>query len=203
MPGDLRRGFGAYGAAGPAPGQGAGPGKCGRSWIRNWYWWRVNASSGIELRPVTAENYRACIALEVLPEQRTFVAPNLNSLAEAYVYPAAEARMVYRGEEPVGFVLFHPVTPDRPADGHCIVRFMVDHRFQGEGIARPALRAAVDFIVREHGADRVRLSVVPENERARALYRSEGFIETGDLDDGELVMIKTISSPTPAGSGTG
>jgi diamine N-acetyltransferase len=152
---------------------------------------------------VTPDNFRACIDLQVRPDQRTFVAPNLNSLAEAYVYPAAEARMIYRGDEPVGFVLFHPVTPERPADGHCIVRFMVDHRFQGQGIARPALRAAVDFIAREHTVDQVRLSVVPENERARALYRSEGFAETGELDHGELVMVKPISSPRLGASGSG
>jgi diamine N-acetyltransferase len=119
------------------------------------------------------------------------VAPNVNSLAEAYVYPAAEARMIYRGDAPVGFVLFHPITPERPADGHCIVRFMIDHRFQGQGIGRPALKAAVDWIAREYGVDRVRLSVVPENERARALYRAEGFAETGEVDHDELVMVRT------------
>ena len=152
---------------------------------------------------MTPENYRACIDLRVLPEQSNFVAPNLNSLAEAYVYPAAAARLIYRGDEPVGFVLFHPVTPEHPEDGHGIVRFMIDHRFQGQGLSRPALRAAVDWIVREHGSDRVRLSVVPENDRARALYRSEGFAETGELDHGEVVMVKPISRRTPGGSGTG
>ena len=145
----------------------------------------------IELRPVTPENYRACIEMTVREDQRSFVAPNLNSLAEAYVYPAAEARLIYRGDEPVGFVLFHPIEPERPADGHCIMRFMIDQRYQRQGIARPALRAAVEFIRREHHVDRVRLSVVPENDHARALYRSEGFAETGELEHGELVMIRT------------
>jgi diamine N-acetyltransferase len=143
----------------------------------------------IELRPVTPDNYRACIAMTVLPEQSGFVAPNLNSLAEAYVWPAGEARLIYRDDEPVGFVLFHPIEPERPAEGHCIVRFMVDQRFQGQGIARPALRAAVAWIRQEHHVDRVRLSVVPENDRARALYRSEGFTETGEVDNGEIVMV--------------
>jgi diamine N-acetyltransferase len=153
----------------------------------------MSGSSEIELRPVTAANYKACIELTVLPAQSGYVAPNLKSLAEAYAYPDAEARMIYRGDEPVGFVLFHPVTPERPADGHCIVRFMIDHRFQGQGIGRPALRAAVDWIARERGVDRVRLSVVPENSPARNLYRSEGFTETGEIDHGEIVMVKPLS----------
>jgi diamine N-acetyltransferase len=152
----------------------------------------MSASSEIELRPVTVENYKACIQLAVLPSQSGYVAPNVNSLAEIYVWPAGEARLIYRGEEPVGFVLFHPITPESPADGHCIVRFMVDHRFQRQGIGRPALRAAVDWIAREKGVDLVRLSVVPENAPARHLYASEGFAETGEIDHGEIVMVKKL-----------
>jgi len=114
---------------------------------------------------------------------------------EIYVWPAGEAaRLIYRGEEPVGFVLFPPRSSRKsPADGHCIVRFMIDHRFQGQGIGRHGLRAAVDWIARERGVDRVRLSVVPENTPARSLYRSEGFTETGEIDHGEIVMVKTLS----------
>ncbi len=66
---------------------------------------------------------------------------------------------------------------------------VVDQRHRGQGIARPALRAAVEWIRRERQVHRVRLSVVPQNDRARALYRSEGFRETGELDDGEVVMV--------------
>jgi diamine N-acetyltransferase len=153
----------------------------------------MSASSEIELRPVTVENYKACIQLAVLPSQSDYVAPNVNSLAEIYVWPAGEARLIYRGEEPVGFVLFHPITPESPADGHCIVRFMVDHRFQRQGVGRPALRAAVDWIAREKGVGLVRLSVVPENAPARHLYASEGFAETGEIDHGEIVMVKPLS----------
>ena len=61
---------------------------------------------------------------------------------------------------------------------------------QSRGLGRQALEAAVGWIAREHGADRVRLSVVPQNEQARALYRSAGFVETGEVDDGELVMVR-------------
>jgi diamine N-acetyltransferase len=150
-----------------------------------------NSSMVVELRPVTPENFYACVDMTVRPEQRGFVAPNRNSLAEAYVHPAAEPRLIYRDDEPVGFVMFHPIDPERPADGHGIVRFMLDQRYQGQGLARPALRAALDWIRREHHVDRVRLSVVPENERARALYRAEGFQETGEMDHGEVVMVRT------------
>ena len=128
------------------------------------------------------------------PEQSDFVAPNVVGIAETHIYPDAEPRAVYAGDDPVGFVLFHPVDKDKPAEGHCIVRLMIDHRFQGRGLGRQALEAAVDWIVREHRADRVRLSVVPSNEKARGLYRSAGFVETGELDDGELVMVRSLQA---------
>ena len=150
----------------------------------------------VELRPITAENFQTVIKLEVRPEQSDFVAPNVRGIAETHIYPDAEPRAVYSGDEVVGFVLFHPIDKEKPAEGHCIVRLMIGHRFQGRGLGRQALEAAVDWIVREHGVDRVRLSVVPSNARARGLYRSAGFVETGELDDGEVVMVRQVE-PKP------
>ena len=147
----------------------------------------------VELRPITAEDFPAVIKLEVRPEQAEFVAPNVRGIAETHIYPDAVPRVVYADDELVGFVLFHPVDKDRPEAGYSIVRLMIAHQFQGRGLGRQALEAAVDWIVRERGADRVRLSVVPENEKARALYRTAGFIETGEVDDGELVMVRQIA----------
>jgi diamine N-acetyltransferase len=148
----------------------------------------------VELRPITTENFRAVTKLEVRPEQSSFVAPNVVGIAETYIYPDAEPRAVYAGDDLVGFVLFHPIDKDKPADGHCIVRLMIAHQFQGRGLGRQALEAAVDWVAREHRVDRVRLSVVPSNEKARSLYRSAGFVETGELDDGEIVMVRPLSS---------
>jgi diamine N-acetyltransferase len=146
----------------------------------------------VELRPITAENFEAVIKLEVHPEQAEFVAPNVRGIAETYICPDAEPRAVYSGGDPVGFVLFRPIDRDDPAAGHCIVRLMIAKQFQGRGLGRQAVEAAVAWVVRERRVDRVRLSVVPENELARNLYRSAGFVETGDLDDGELVMVRSI-----------
>ena len=152
----------------------------------------------IDLRPVTRENLKGCIALEVQLGQRDYVAPNVQSMAEAAVLPEADPRLVYADDEAVGFLLFHP---NEKGPGHYIVRFMIDQRFQGQGLGRRALAAAVDWIVLEKGVDRILLSVVPANEPAHALYRSAGFVETGEIDHGELVMEKVISNPTPGAWG--
>jgi diamine N-acetyltransferase len=151
-------------------------------------------SDAVELRPVTRANVRACIALRVRPDQQDFVAGNAESLAEAYVDPDAEPRAVYRGDDLVGFVLLRPVESARPRAGHCIARFMIDHRYQGRGIGRRALQATIDWIVEHHRVDTVQLSVVPGNSRAHDLYRAAGFVETGELDDGEIVMVKPVAA---------
>lgn len=147
----------------------------------------------VVLRPVTAHHRQACLDLQVRPEQRAFVAPNAASLSEASAHPAAEALAVYRDDEVVGFVLLHPIDPDRPHAGHAIVRLMIDQRFQGQGLGRSALAAAVEHIVAVHRVETVRLSVVPENGPARRLYAAAGFVETGEIDDGEIVMELTVS----------
>lgn len=146
----------------------------------------------VTLRRVTEENFQAVIKLEVRPDQSTFVAPNVRGLAETHIHPHAQPRAVYSGDDLVGFVLIHPADDD-PAV-HCIVGLMIDQRFQGRGLGRQALEAAIGWIAREHRAARVRLSVVGENEQARGLYRSAGFVETGEVDDGELVMVRPIAS---------
>ena len=144
-------------------------------------------SGVIQLCPITPDTYQACVDLTVAPGQRDFVAPNLKSLAQAYVWPGSVARLVRDGDDIVGFVLFMPADP--PATGQAIVRFMIDHRYQGRGLGRAALAAAIEWCRRERDAPEVWLSVVPENDRARRLYRSAGFVETGDLREGEVVMV--------------
>jgi len=147
----------------------------------------------VELRRITQGNIRAVMKLDVLPEQADFVAPNAVGIAETYVYPDAEPRAVYADDELVGFVLFHPADTSADERTYNIVRLMIAKEFQGRGLGRQALEAAVGWAVREQAATKVRLSVVPSNEAARNLYRSAGFVETGEFDDGEIVMVRTVS----------
>lgn len=49
----------------------------------------------------------------------------------------------------------------------------------GRGVGRTALRLVREMVFGELGAHRLWLDVVPTNERARALYRSAGFVEEG------------------------
>jgi diamine N-acetyltransferase len=155
----------------------------------------------VSLRPVDQSNYRECIELTVDPGQERFVASNVQSLADAYVWrDAAEPYAVYNGDELVGFALLHPLTDleptyPLPADakvrGSILVRLMIDARFQGRGYGRDAVAAVAD-LVRGRGLQTIRLSVVPENEPALEFYRRNGFVETGEVEGGELVMERRL-----------
>jgi ribosomal protein S18 acetylase RimI-like enzyme len=49
-------------------------------------------------------------------------------------------------------------------------------------------------VARAHGAEKVRLRVHPENQRARRLYESMGYEYAGE-DRGELLMLIDVCSP--------
>jgi diamine N-acetyltransferase len=155
----------------------------------------------ISLRPVDASNYEECIALSVAPDQQRFVASNLQSLADAYVWrEAAEPYAIYADDEMVGFGLLFPfaggvaddAVPEPGTErGYIIVRLMVDERFQGRGYGRAALDAIVN-LVRARGLRELRLSVAPENAQALEFYRRNGFVETGEIHGGEIVMERQL-----------
>ena len=155
----------------------------------------------ISLRPVDSTNYRECIELSVEPEQQSFVASNVQSLADAYVWrEAAEPYAVYSDEEMVGFALLFPFAGDVDDDsipepgteqGMVLVRLMIDATFQGRGYGRDALEAIVENL-RDRGLPTIRLSVVPDNEQALEFYRRNGFTETGAIHGGEIAMERRI-----------
>ena len=154
-----------------------------------------------KLRPIDSSNYRECTELAVAADQEQFVASNLQSLADAYVYREnAEPYAVYIDDKMVGFALLYPLAEDMSGDtipegaplrGYILVRLMIDARFQGRGYGRDAL-AAIAETVRERGLERIRLSVVPENRQALEFYRRNGFAETGELEGREIVMERQL-----------
>jgi diamine N-acetyltransferase len=138
----------------------------------------------VELREITAETVRAICELEVAVQQRSFVAPNAVSIAEAPFTPGHWMRAIYADQRPVGFVL----TFDDLSEGHFLWRFMIAEEHQRRGIGRRALEQVLEHW-RELGATAARTSVVPANTGATRLYESLGFRLTGEEEHGELVMV--------------
>jgi diamine N-acetyltransferase len=145
----------------------------------------------VELREITAETVRAICDLDVAADQRSFVAPNAVSIAEAHFNPGHWMRAIYADEQPVGFVL----TFDDPSEGYFLWRLMIADGHQRRGIGRRALEQVLEHW-REIGATAARTSVVRGNTGAVGLYESLGFRLTGEEDDdGELVMTRALGPP--------
>ena len=104
---------------------------------------------------------------------------------------------LYEEQTPVGFVMLgfgsigEAEEPKIANDSYCIWRFMIDERFQGRGLGRKAMEAALDYI-RTYPcgkADYCWLSYEPENITALSLYSKFGFVETGEMDGEEVVAV--------------
>ena len=70
-------------------------------------------------------------------------------------------------------------------------RLMIDAKFQGRGYGKEALNLALEFI-RTFPCGKAEfcwLSYEPENKAARNLYRTFGFVETGEKDGEEVIAV--------------
>lgn len=151
----------------------------------------------VELRKITDDNFNECIKLEPNEDQKNFVASNICSLAQAYValtnnecIPMPYA--IYNNDIIVGFIMlsYNEVDEDNDSkSSYWVWRFMIDKHYQGKGYGKEAMAKALKLIrTFPYGkASVVFLSYELENIVAKTLYASFGFVETGKIEDGELV----------------
>ncbi|MEA4870444.1 MAG: GNAT family N-acetyltransferase [Christensenella sp.] len=131
-------------------------------------------------------NYLPVLDLRVSPEQETFVASNQYSLAQAYAQPECVPLALYAENRPVGFAMY---ALDEDDHQYWIYRLMIDQRHQGKGYGRAAMTLLIDRIRglsdEEHAS--ILISFEPENQTARQLYESLGFLPDGRVMYGEVV----------------
>lgn len=148
----------------------------------------------MELRPVTEKNWNALIKLKVSDEQSHFVASNLYSIAEAQFGFEDEGRWkfypfgAYVEDEPVGFVMYSLNTNHSRFQAF-ITRLMVDHQFQGRGYGREIMQLILRSFRENEQIKNVGISYEPENVAARKLYASLGFVEPGEMLEGETLAV--------------
>ena len=151
----------------------------------------------ISLRPVTAENWRVLIKLKVREDQSHFVASNLYSIAQAQFGFDDEGHWdlfpfgAYDDEEPVGFLMYC-FNFNHSRFKAFILRLMVDEKFQGKGYGREIMMLALDCFRVDERIKSVGISYEPENEGARKLYASLGFVEPGELLEGETLAVLNL-----------
>jgi diamine N-acetyltransferase len=144
----------------------------------------------VTLREVTADSLDQILGLKVNAEQEQFVANNAVSIAEAYFEEKAWFRAIYADETPVGFLMLYD-DPDSPT--YYLWRFMIDARYQGSGFGRRALELLIEHVRTRPNATELTLSYVPADGSPQPFYAGLGFIDTGEIHDGENVMRLTLS----------
>lgn len=147
------------------------------------------ANNLVEIKPITQDNIRECAKLEVSEDQKQFVARNIATIAWAYVDPKFTPYAICDGDTVVGLVAVEFVTDNEDYDKHWIPRFMIGEQFQGKGYGKQGMLKIIELIILQHeNCERIRLSVVPENEGAINFYKNIGFVETSEMLEGEKVM---------------
>jgi diamine N-acetyltransferase len=135
----------------------------------------------IELRPITADNWKACIALAVDEAQQHFVPSNLYSIAEAQFYPEARSRAIYCSAQVlVGYVLYGI---DGANGRWKVFRLMIDRRYQGQGYGRAAMSYVIADIAGQPNGTCILVSFHQHNRPAHQLYHSLGFTDIEQIGD--------------------
>ena len=156
----------------------------------------------LKLEKINGKNVWEILKLHVSEEQKSFVAGNDISIIEAYTTITGNGYAfpfgIYEEDTPIGFLMIGFDTDDYWEDAPAIAkgnynlwRLMIDKDYQKKGYGREAVRLALEYIKTFPcgEAQYCWLSYEPENVVAGRLYRSFGFVETGELDGEELIAV--------------
>lgn len=135
----------------------------------------------IHLREILKDNFEQVGELYIPDEQQEHLSRNIWSIAESKFYDTHVARAIYKGDEPVGFIMWVHMTEKVTS----IWRFMIAHEYQRQGIGRKALELAIDKIKsEERDIKAIEICYGPGNLPAKKMYISSGFSEVGVSDCG-------------------
>ena len=156
----------------------------------------------LHLEKINGNNVWDILKLTVFEEQKGFVAANDISIIEAYTAITGNGHAfpfgIYDSDEPVGFLMvgfdvddYWTDAPEIAKGNYNLWRLMIDQSYQNRGFGKKAVQLAIDFIKSFPcgEAEYCWLSYEPENEAARQLYRSYGFVETGEMDGKEVIAV--------------
>jgi diamine N-acetyltransferase len=142
----------------------------------------------LRLAELNPDNVQAAVDIDVKPEQQKFVAPVVDSLAQAYVhYGTAWPRLVTDDDRVVGFVMAN-FDPQNEVDAFRagIWRLNIASGEQGQGYGRFAVEA-VAAEARRRGVQRITVMWVQGDGGPEGFYLRLGFTPTGEVIGGETV----------------
>lgn len=146
----------------------------------------------VYLGPVTVTNWKACIALELAPDQENFLPGNLYSIAESQFYEQAKSKAIYNEENQlIGYALFGR---DIVTHRWKIFRIMIDKLYQRKGYGEGAMREIIEQVSKEADGQEILICYQDRNEGARRLYAKLGFVEQEIDGDGKVTARLTLNT---------
>ncbi|HEM3467433.1 TPA: GNAT family N-acetyltransferase [Streptococcus suis] len=146
----------------------------------------------IALKPVDESSYQAVLDLTVAKADKGFVAPNVRSLADAWLYrdngdvfPYA----IWADEQVVGFAL---IDIDEDIQQYMLWRFMIGQEFQGKGYGQAALEVVIDQARAHPVCNHLIVSYVKGNQKMARLLEKNGFVL--DLEE-ERELVFRLETP--------
>ena len=161
----------------------------------------------LNLKKINRNNIAEILKLEVFDNQKSFVATNNSSIIEAYIAIPDNNEVctfgIYKDDTPIGFLMIgfdvnsdDEGAPNIAKGNYNIWRLMIDKKFQGKGYGKKAMNLALEFVNTflcgiakycwiSYESDN-------DNDVARQLYKSVGFVETDEKDGDEIVAIMKL-----------
>jgi ribosomal-protein-alanine N-acetyltransferase len=144
----------------------------------------AGAHGAVSLHEVDSFTWRDLWGVKARRDQARWVVEVPRYLAYCLVSGEWQPLAIRADDRTVGFVMW----ARDPADGsYWIGGFVIDRRDQALGYGRAALVALVEALRAKPGCREIALSYGPDNVAARHLYASMGFVETGEMEDDEVV----------------
>ena len=151
-------------------------------------------NEAIRLVKVNDDNFVDLMDLETAESQKGYVASNTVSMAQAYAVLASgkfvQCFGIYDGDTPVGFAMIGHRSEEYEGmaevyrHSYYLWRFMIDQRYQGKGLGRDALKLLLDYVrtFPDGKEEAWSTSYDGDNEAAKHLYTSFGFVPNGEKD---------------------
>ena len=153
----------------------------------------VRVMGDLRLAELTQDNLPAAVGLRLKPGQEKFVAPVVESIAEAYVSPTAWPRVVLDGDRVVGFVMAK-LRPGQRVGGLPVWHLAAERGRRRAGSRGRPVRGRRG----RRGSPPPRLvpddrAVGEGSDGPEGFYLTRGFVPTGELF-GEIVGTKDITA---------
>jgi diamine N-acetyltransferase len=143
----------------------------------------------LKLKEINQENWLDVIRLSSGEDQKNKIfeqniASNCLSIAQASVSEDWVPKAIYNEETLIGFTMYGY---SEELKGYEVCRLMIDYHFQGRGFGKRALQIIVKEIQNQFDCKEILICFVPDNIKAKNLYESIGFENTGKMIEGEVI----------------